>query len=338
MSETILNTLGMFLFLALELSLLFLAVSFLVGLLRRRLSETTIQHWLGDGRPRGYLLAAGLGAITPFCSCSTIPMLKGLIDARAGFGPMMVFLFTSPLLNPIIVVLLAVTFGWSLTGIYFMAALLFSLVAGWLLQRLGFRREIRAETTTVGGECCAGTAGGVVVAPPSCGGVSETSGSQACTLELTTPEAAVTGSDGRARGKPDLRGIRQETWADFRRVLPYLILGVAIGSLIYGFVPSGLLEQYAGAQSPWSVPVAAVIGIPLYLRAEALIPIAGALMEKGVAAGVVLALIIGGAGASLTELILLRALFTYRLLAVFVLVILLMAIAAGFFTLAVFPN
>ncbi|NCA70562.1 MAG: hypothetical protein EOM91_10735 [Sphingobacteriia bacterium] len=162
----------------------------------------------------------------------------------------------------------------------FMAALLFSLVAGWLLQRLGFRREIRPETTTVGGECCAGTAGGVVVAPPSCGGVSETSGSQACTLELTTQEAAVTGCDGRARGKPDLRGIRQETWADFRRVLPYLILGVAIGSLIYGFVPSGLLEQYAGAQSPWSVPVAAVIGIPLYLRAEALIPIAGVLIPS----------------------------------------------------------
>lgn len=161
-----------------------------------------------------------------------------------------------------------------------MAALLFSLVAGWLLQRLGFRREIRPETTTVGGECCAGTAGGVVVAPPSCGGVSETSGSQACTLELTTQEAAVTGCDGRARGKPDLRGIRQETWADFRRVLPYLILGVAIGSLIYGFVPSGLLEQYAGAQSPWSVPVAAVIGIPLYLRAEASFPLPACLSHR----------------------------------------------------------
>nr|WP_246237777.1 permease [Caldichromatium japonicum] len=86
------------------------------------------------------------------------------------------------------------------------------------------------------------------------------------------------------------------------------------------------------------MPVATVIGIPLYLCAEALIPIAGALMDKGVESGVVLALIIGGAGASLTELILLRALFTYRLLAVFVLVILLMAITAGFFTLAVFPS
>ncbi|MCK7580340.1 MAG: permease [Chromatiales bacterium] len=255
-------------------------MSLLVGLLRRRLSETTIQHWLGDGRPRGYLLAAGLGAITPFCSCSTIPMLKGLIDARAGFGPMMVFLFTSPLLNPIIVVLLAVTFGWSLTGIYFMAALLFSLVAGWLLQRLGFRREIRAETTTVGGECRAGTAGGVVVAPPSCGGVSETSGSQACTLELTTPEAAVTGRDGRARGKPDLRGIRQETWADFRAraALPHPRRGHRQFDLWLRAVRSaGAVRRGA---KPWSVPVAAVIGIPLYLRAEALIPIAGALMEK----------------------------------------------------------
>lgn len=351
MSEAVSDTLGMFLFLALELSILFLVVSFLVGLLRRRLPATTIERWLGDGRPRSYLLAAGLGAITPFCSCSTIPMLKGLIDARAGFGPMMVFLFTSPLLNPIVVVLLAATFGLKLTAIYFLAALLFSLASGWLLLRLGFRREIRAEVDTAdgcesagaisGGDCCAVTAGIAVAAMPSCSGAPDNLLSQTCTDSGPTTEAAATSCDDRTKTRraPSPAYVTwKDTWADFRSVLPYLILGVAIGSLIYGFVPSDLLERFAGAHSPWSVPVAAVIGIPLYLRAEALIPIAGALMAKGVAAGTVLALIIGGAGASLTELILLRALFTYRLIAVFVLVVLLMAITAGFFALAVSPR
>ncbi|MDZ7769228.1 MAG: permease [Woeseiaceae bacterium] len=97
----------MFGFLAVELSVLFIGISLLVGVLQRHIPPSKVEALLSSNRRRGYFLAAALGAITPFCSCSTIPMLKGLIRARAGFGPMMVFLFASPLLNPIIVVLLA---------------------------------------------------------------------------------------------------------------------------------------------------------------------------------------------------------------------------------------
>lgn len=348
------DTLGMFLFLAVELSALFLAVSFLVSLLRRRLPAGLIERWLGDDRPRSYLLAAAIGALTPFCSCSTIPMLKGLIRARAGFGPMMAFLLTSPLLNPIVVVLLAATFGLRLTAIYFAAALLVSLAAGWLLRRLGFQREIRAgadaaPTGCSGATDCGsappatnpGSTVGAMAAGPTGG---EAGGSQdaACNAQPgAAAESAATGCCGGTTAPASGPGLSGSAWrdarADFRAVLPYLLLGVAIGSLIYGFVPDDLLARHAGADSPWSVPVAAVIGVPLYLRAEALIPIAAALMDKGVAGGTVLALIIGGAGASLTELILLRALFSYRLLAAFLLVIFAMATAAGLFTLALFP-
>ena len=107
----------------------------------------------------------------------------------------------------------------------------------------------------------------------------------------------------------------REAWSDFIDVLPYLLIGIAIGSVIYGFMPTDLLEQYAGPDNPFAIPVAAVIGLPLYIRAEAVIPLAAALMAKG--AGTVLAFIIGSAGASLTELILLRSLFTLKLLAAF---------------------
>ena len=113
---------------------------------------------------------------------------------------------------------------------------------------------------------------------------------------------------------------------------PYLLVGIAIGSVIYGFLPMGLLEQYAGPDNPLAIPVAAVIGVPLYIRASAVIPLAGALMTKGVGAGAVLALIIGSAGASLTEVILLRALFTMKLLAAFLFVVLSMAMIAGYTT------
>ena len=109
-------------------------------------------------------------------------------------------------------------------------------------------------------------------------------------------------------------------------------MGIAVGSLIYGFMPTGLLERYAGADNPLAIPIAAVIGVPLYIRAEAVIPLAAALMAKGVGPGTVLALIIGSAGASLTELILLRALFSIQLLIAFVLVIFSMAMIAGYAT------
>ncbi|MBL5923968.1 permease, partial [Lelliottia amnigena] len=119
-------------------------------------------------------------------------------------------------------------------------------------------------------------------------------------------------------------------WADFRGVFPYLIAGIAIGSIIYGYQPRTLLDRYAGPANPFAIPVATIIGVPLYIRAEAVITLAAALLAKGVGAGTVLALGIGSAGASLTELILLRALFRFRLLAAFVLVIISMAIMAGY--------
>lgn len=312
MSQALQDTLGMFAFLALELSVLFIGISLLVGALQRHIPPERVEALLSSGHSRSYFLAAGLGAVTPFCSCSTIPMLKGLIRARAGFGPMMVFLFSSPLLNPVIVVLLAVTFGVTLTAIYVSAALLVALAAGWLLQVSGFENTVRRDSGHTSG-CSGGNT--------SCSGTPATSG---------CASSGCTGEQGASRGK--YSGLWRETWGDFMNVLPYLMLGVAIGSVIYGFVPTGLLEKYAGADTPLAIPAAAVIGIPLYIRAEAVIPLAGALMAKGVGAGSLLALIIGSAGASLTELILLRALFTTRLLAAFVAVILIMAMAAGYVT------
>lgn len=315
MSDQFENALGMFGFLAVELSVLFLGVSLLVGVLQRHIPLSRIEALLSSKRGTGYFLAAGLGAITPFCSCSTIPMLKGLIRARAGFGPMMVFLFASPLLNPIIVVLLFATFGPTLTAIYALAAFFVSLLAGWLLQALGFARHIRATGESSGcgaasscGETSVGDAAGQTNDASPCGGAE-------------TPAI-----------KSRYSGLWDEAWQDFKGVLPYLLIGIAIGSVIYGYMPTGLLEQYAGADNPFAIPVAAIIGVPLYIRAEAVIPLAAALMSKGVGAGTVLALIIGSAGASLTELVLLRSLFGLRLIVAFVCVIFAMAMLAGYAT------
>ena len=291
--EMLEQSLGMFAFLAVELTLLFLLISYLVGVLQHYIPPQKIQSILSSKNGKGYFIASLLGAITPFCSCSTIPFLKGLLRAKAGFGTMMVFLFASPLLNPIIIGLFAVTFGLKVTVFYFVIAMGVSIVAGYLLEKLGFERFIKAEAY-------------IEPKVSSCGG---------CNSSAPISK---------------WKAIWLVTWVDFKKVLPYLIGGIALGSIIYGFMPTEFVSSVANEDNPWAVPIAAIIGIPLYIRAEAVIPLSAALAAKGMSLGAVMALIIGSAGASLTEVILLKSIFKNQMIAAFLTVIITMAISAGY--------
>ncbi|BBB30420.1 permease [Neptunomonas japonica] len=292
--EMVQESLGMFAFLAVELTILFLLISYMVGVLQEYIPPAKIQAILSGKNGKGYFVAGLLGAITPFCSCSTIPFLKGLLRAKAGFGTMMVFLFASPLLNPIIIGLFAVTFGLQVTVFYFVMAMGVSVVAGYSLEKLGFERFIKAEAYI---------------------------------------EPKATGCGSVCGGKVSVnkwKSIGYVTWADFKKVLPYLMGGIALGSLIYGFMPTEFVSAMASDDNPFAVPVAAVIGIPLYIRAEAVIPLSAALAAKGMSLGAVMALIIGSAGASLTEVILLKSIFKNQMIAAFLTVIITMAISSGY--------
>jgi len=291
--QMLLDTLNMFAFLAVELTLLFLIISYLVGVMQLYIPPEKIQTILSSKHGKGYIIAGFLGAITPFCSCSTIPFLKGLLRANAGFGTMMVFLFASPLLNPIIIGLFAVTFGIDVTIFYFVMAMGVSIIAGYLLEKLGFEKYVRQKA-------------------------------------YTQPE--FTGcSTGCSNGVPinKWRKLWQTTWQDFVKVMPYLLGGIALGSMIYGFMPTEFIASIASNDNPFAIPVAAIIGIPLYIRAEAVIPLSAALAAKGMGLGAVMALIIGSAGASLTEVILLKSIFHNTMIAAFLTVILSMAIGSG---------
>jgi len=291
----IFDTLNMFAFLAVELTLLFLLISYIVGVLQEYIPPSKIQSILSSKNGKGYIIAGFLGAITPFCSCSTIPFLKGLLRAKAGFGTMMVFLFASPLLNPIIIGLFAVTFGLKVTALYFAIAMGVSVAAGYLLEKLGFEKYIKPEAY----------------------------------IPLKTSSCA---SSSCKNAKPENKWTRiwHVTWADFKKVLPYLIGGIAVGSMIYGFMPTEFIASIASDDNPLAIPIAAVIGIPLYIRAEAVIPLSAALAAKGMGLGAVMALIIGSAGASLTEVVLLKSIFKNQMIIAFLTVILSMAVGAGF--------
>lgn len=341
------ETLWMFLYLAAELSILFIAISFAVEVIQQWLPAGKIQSILSAKRRSAYVSAAALGAITPFCSCSTIPMLNGLLRAGAGFGPTMTFLFVSPLLNPIVIGLLLVTFNLKVTTVYVVATLTIALVAGYALEKLRFQRFIRLNVTNVpsGGTSQAAACSTTAASVGNLSFSPQASASSTCCAPASEPVSRCTPSPDLPASsccssstppvKPATAGMPwgalwRNALKQFRDVAPYLLLGVAIGAFTYGFIPGEWISRYTAADNPLAIPFAAVVGIPLYLRAEALIPMASAFALKGMGIGPLMALIIGGAGASLTEVILLASLFRRRLLAAFLAVILGTAMAAGF--------
>ncbi len=289
------NTASMFVTLFTELSLLFIAISFLVAVINQRLPAEKIQRLLGGKNGRGYVTAAALGALTPFCSCSTIPMLIGMLKARAGFGPTMTFLFTSPLLNPIVIALFIPVLGIKTTIAYAVLALSVSIFAGALLSTLGFECYIKQQM-----------------------------------LVIKKSASALKNTE-----KTDTRAINWqnawlESWSLFKSMFPYMLVAMLIGAVVHGFVPVGFFSSIASADNPMAVPSAALIGIPLYIRVSALLPLIGSFVAKGVSIGAVIALIIGSGGASLPELILLNRLFYWPLLLAFLAVIFCMAIIGGY--------
>jgi hypothetical protein len=280
-----------FIEIAVELIVLFIGITFLVGLIQEYVPDETIKKALG-GRHRilGSFLGAGFGALTPFCSCSTIPLLLGMLNAGVPFASAMAFLFASPLLNPVIISLFIILLGWKITALYFSVTFLAAIVIGLMLDSLGFAAQVKSVAAVRG--CC------------DC-------------------EQA---EDAKSRVQRSARF----AFSLFRQLVPYLLLGAGIGAFIHGFVPTELISSIAGSGNPFAVPVAAIIGVPIYIRAETMIPIGLALIEKGMSTGAVLALVIGGAGASIPELTLLSAIFKRKMLAAFVLTIITIAVAVGY--------
>jgi uncharacterized membrane protein YraQ (UPF0718 family) len=284
-----------FLVITVELVILFIGISFLVGLIREYVPEEKIRRILtSKHRGVGNIFGAFFGSLTPFCSCSTIPILVGLLDVGVPFGIAYSFLIASPLLNPVIFILLLALFGIVPTLIYAEITFSIAVISGILIERAGFSRYVKAVTLEK--SCCYECSEG-----SSASSVHKSRFAKSLTFAFTL----------------------------FRQVVPYLILGADIGAFIYGFVPEELIITVAGPDNPLASPIAAVIGILMYIRAETIIPISAVLLEKGMGIGAIMALIIGGAGASTPEVTLLASIFERRLVAAFVASVLGVAILAG---------
>ncbi|GAE31636.1 permease [Alkalihalobacillus hemicellulosilyticus] len=280
------ETFKSFLIIAAQLTILFVGVSFLLNLIQAYIPYDKVKKHLKNSNPVvGGVIALLFAFITPFCSCSTIPVILNLLKNHVRFGVVMVFLFASPVLDPTILTIMTVIMGWKVTILYIIITASLSLIIGLLLEKFGFEKSLK----------------NVVMS-----GYEHTSKTFSW------------------------RNAWKETWDLMKSVYPYLLIGAAIGAIIHGLVPAEFISTYFGSDVWWLIPLAAIVGIPLYIRLSSMIPISQILIVNGMALGPVMAMMISSAGASLPELVLLKAIFKKELIVMFVISVLSMSTISGF--------
>lgn len=325
LSNELVSALEFFVVVFAELAILFVLISFVVSVINQKLPPEKIKKMLKGNR--GYGVAVALGAVTPFCSCSTLPMTIGLIQARAAFGPIMAFLFTSPLLNPFIVGLFWVSFGAKITVIYFIFVVILSTISGFLLEKFNFERFVKADLLKP--SCSSGSSkqAGLEYNASGEAGLSNaqqhqvSSSSSPGTNKLNLPPNS---------GSIKWNSLLKETIKQFFSFAPYMVVGVLVGAILHGYVPQELFENLAGQNIFWLIPASAIIGVFLYVRASTMVPIASSLAAKGMAMGAIMSLTIAGAGASLPEMIMMKRMFHWPLVVAFILLVFSTACVTGF--------
>ncbi|WP_374190857.1 permease [Desulfolutivibrio sulfodismutans] len=256
-------------------------VVFGVGILRSFFTpERTRRVLAGRRESAGNVMAALLGIVTPFCSCSAVPLFIGFVTAGVPLGVTFSFLIAAPMVNEIALVLLYGLLGWKVAALYLATGLSIAMVAGWVIGKLNLEnqiedwvREMRSDPNQI-------------------------------------PDTRMPFAERIAAGLAAVRDIVGKVWV-------YVVLGIAVGAGIHGYVPEGFMAQIMGKGAWWSVPVAVLIGIPMYSNAAGIVPVVEALLGKGAALGTVLAFMMAVIALSLPEMVILRKVLKPRLIAAF---------------------
>jgi len=272
-----------FLFEVPKVLMLLVLIVFGVGIIRTFFTpERTRAMLAGKRESVGNVLAASLGIVTPFCSCSAVPLFIGFVEAGVPLGVTLSFLISAPMINEVALVLLFGMFGWKIAGIYLGTGLLIAIVAGWVIGRMHMERFVEDWVYQIEG--------------PGGEGLQEESLSFSQRL------------DAGGLAVKDIVG----------RVWPFVIVGIAVGAGIHGYVPEDFMASFMGKSAWWSVPLAVLLGVPMYSNAAGIVPVVHALLEKGAALGTVLAFMMAVIALSLPEMIILRKVLKPRLIATYV--------------------
>ena len=269
-----------FVFDTIKIFMLLAGIIFAVSIIRTFLPPSKIREIiLKKSRFSGHLWAAGLGIITPFCTCSAIPLFLGFIQTGIPLGVTFSFLVASPMINEVALVMLFGMFGLKIAALYAFSGFVIAVVSGLIIGKLnleylleGFDLSKRVQNIAFG-------------------------------AKMSWPER--------------FAYAREYTWDILKTVWPYVLIGIGVGAWIHGYVPENFLARWAGADKWYAVPLATLVGIPLYSNAAGVIPLVSALTEKGVALGTTLAFMMAVTGLSLPEFLILRRVMKVKLLLIF---------------------
>jgi hypothetical protein len=278
-----------------KILLLLSGMIFLISILRTFFSPERTRALLGGKRQGiGNVLAALLGIVTPFCSCSAVPLFIGFVESGIPLGVTFSFLIAAPTINEVAVVMLYGLFGWRVAGLYIASGLIIAILAGAIIGQLKLERYVEDFVWHA-------------MRQAAQGGLEE----------------KLAWSDRISRAWDSVKDIVGKVWL-------YVVVGIAVGAGIHGYVPESALAGIMGKQAWWSVPAAVLLGIPLYSNAAGVIPVVSALMEKGASLGTVLAFMMSVVGLSLPETIILRRVLKPQLIAVFIGVVAIAIIITGY--------
>ncbi len=279
------SALEFFLYESPKVLMLLVLVVFGVGIIRSFFTpEKTRLILAGRNEFFGNILAATLGIVTPFCSCSAVPLFIGFVTAGVPLGVTFSFLISAPMVNEIALVLLYGLLGWKVAALYLVTGLLIAIIAGWIIGHFKLEHLIEEWVLEIRNNA------------------------------IATPEDNLTWSDRIRMGGEAVHDIVGKVW-------PYMIVGIAIGAGIHGYVPENFMAALMGKAAWWSVPAAVAIGVPMYSNAAGIVPIVQALLEKGAALGTVLAFMMSVIALSMPEMVILRKVLKPRLIGVFIAVV-----------------
>ncbi len=279
-----------------EIVFLVILVTYLMGIVTNYLPMDKIRVYLEKHKKTGIgnVFASLLGAITPFCSCSSIPLFVGMMQARIPLGIALSFLITSPLVNEIAIAIFWVSYGWKITVIYTLSGIVLGIVGGILLERFGMAEYVADWIKDLGDN----------------------------KAEVIKDERSF---------MQRLPEINTEALITLKKLIPYIFIGLAIGSFIHGYVPESFFETYISKSNPLAVPIAVILAIPLYIDAVGVLPIIESLVHKGVPLGTAIAFMMASIGLSFPEALLLKKVMKKRLIIAFFTTIGLGMIISGFF-------
>lgn len=288
------GALQFFLYDAPKVLLLLTGVVFVMGIVNSYFRpERTRALLAGRAEGAANAMAAGLGVVTPFCSCSAVPLFIGFVQAGVPLGVTFSFLIAAPMVNEVALALLFALFGWKIALLYLGLGLAIAVVAGWVIGRLKMERHLEDWVRDM----------------PR--------------VEATAAGQAMTLAQRIDAGFTSVREIVGNVW-------PYVVAGIAVGAVIHGWVPQDFMASFMGKDAWWSVPLAVAVGVPMYSGAAGIIPVVQALLAKGAALGTVLAFMMSVIALSLPEMIILRKVLKVRLIATFVAVVATGILVVGF--------